>query len=187
MNKETKMEDKKEIKYKYTTYLAGPIEADEENGGEAWRVKLTPKLEEIGVKVLDPCVLEPLKVGCDSKTLRDKLTGWKRAGHWLPFMDAMDKIWIGDVNAPGDLECVRQSTFIIVYANLKIPTSGTKFEMEESLTHKIPIFYVTPDPKTEVNNSELWCVMKSNGAVNPDECVFPSFNKLIEFLKTKYK
>lgn len=186
MNKETKMEDKN-IKFKYVTYLAGPVEADEENGGEAWRAKLTPKLEELGIKVLDPCALESKKVGCDSKLLREKLIGWKQAGHWDKFMDAMDKIWIGDINAPGDLECVRQSTFIIVYANTKIPTSGTKFEMVESLKGKIPIYCVTPDAKVDMNNSDLWCIMKSNNVKNPDNCVFPSFNKLVEYLKENYK
>jgi len=176
-----------QIRYKYCTYLAGPIEADEESGGAQWRTKLTPKLEELGIKVLDPCKLDLIKLNCDSKQLTEKLTGWKQAGHWDKLMDAMDKLYIGDVNAPGDFECVRQSTFIIVYANIKIATSGTKFEMKESLTHKIPIYYVTPDPKIEINNSELWCVMKSNNAKNPDNCVFPSFNKLLEFLKEEYK
>ena len=175
-----------ELKYKYVTYLAGPIEADQESGGAQWRTKLTPKLEELGVKVLDPCVLESIKVNCDSKQLREKLIGWKQAGHWDKFMAAMDKIWIGDVNAAGDLECVRQSTFIIVYANLKIPTSGTKYEMIEALKAGIPIYIVTPDNKVEMNNSDLWCVIKSNRAIAPDECIFPSFNKLIEFLKEKY-
>jgi len=173
--------------YKYTTYVAGPIESDEENGGALWRAKLTPKLNEIGIKVLDPCVLEAVKVGCDSRTLREKLIGWKKAGWWDKFMDAMDKIWIGDINAPGDFECVRQSNFMIMYANLKIPTSGTKYEMIEALKAKIPIYCVTPDVKLEMNNSDLWCIMKSCGAQNPDECIFPTFNKLLEFLKENYK
>lgn len=179
------MEDK-HLKYKYIAYLAGPIEADQENGGELWRIKLTPKLEELDIKVLDPCALESIKVGCDSKILRQKLTGWKQAGHWDKFMDAMDKIWVGDVNTPGDLECVRQSTFIIVYANSKMPTSGTKFEMIEALKNRIPIYCVTPDAKVDMNNSDLWCILKSNNVKSPDDRVFPSFNKLLEFLKDEY-
>lgn len=180
------MEDIKKV-YKYITYLAGPIESDELSGGELWRDRLTPKLEELGIKVLDPCALEFKKVGCDSKLLREKLIGWKQAGHWDKFMESMDKIWIGDVNAPGDLECVRQSTFIIVYANLKIPTSGTKYEMIEALKSRIPIYCVTPDAKVDMNNSDLWCILKSNNVKSPDDCVFQSFNKLLEFIKTEYK
>ena len=175
------------LTYKYTTYLAGSIESDIENGGTLWRAKLTPRLNELGIKVLDPCVLEEIKVNCGSKEMREKLTGWKSAGWWDKFMDAMDKIWIGDVNAPGDFECVRQSTFIIMYLSLKIPTSGTKYEMIEALKSKIPIYCVTPDVKLEINNSDLWCIMKSCGVKNPDECIFPTFNKLLEFLKENYK
>ena len=96
-------------KYKLTTYLAGPMEHVGIQEASSWRDQLTPKLNEMLIKVLDPCKTEAIKTGFELQISKEKVYGAKRSGHWESF-----DLWM-DAIIYGDLIDVHRSDFILAY------------------------------------------------------------------------
>jgi len=80
-------------RYKYTTYLAGPIEHVSAKEMKTWRQELTEKLVCSDLLVYDPVVQESFKVGKPSGEQVEYIKGLKQAGHWNKFVEEMQKIW----------------------------------------------------------------------------------------------
>jgi hypothetical protein len=194
---------------KYTTYLAGGIEHTDEHGMKTWREQVKEKLASKDLLVYDPITQEASKVGLPPGEHIRQIAGWKRAGLYEKFYEAMWKIWFGviqqDTDIPttmnylrsrkfidgnrerdmsfwGDTEAVVRSDFIIVYLPKDMKTVGTYYEVWIAATYKIPVYLIIPDTnKTETNSSLLLGVMMSKGEV------FYNMNDCVSFIKERYK
>ena len=195
-------------KFKYTTYLAGAIEAISTNDMKGWRIEVTEKLTSPDLLIYDPVVQESFKVGKPSGEQVKYISGLKQGGHWDKFKDEMQKIWWGTItpqadlidlfkqmqlNASingntaeemvnwGDYEAVARANFIIVEHKKNIKTIGTIYEVMLAFLLRIPIYLILPDhPKTECNSSLLYGVIISGGEV------FYTANECCKFIKEKY-
>ena len=152
------------------TYLAGTIQ-DSKDGGVSWRKKITPKLEELGIKVLDPTILESEEFG--SMVMAQKvLESYVEAGNRDLFVSAME------TNKSRDLAAVREASFLIVKGH---ETGGTICEMWEMLRHhKKPVYVIANSDLKKWNYwmlSEIW---KGGGEI------FNSESELFAFLKGRY-
>lgn len=196
-------------RYKYTTYLAGPIEHVSAKEMKTWRQELTEKLVCSDLLVYDPVVQESFKVGKPSGEQVEYIKGLKQAGHWNKFVEEMQKIWWGPINPQanlidlfkqlqvkasiegnfqeqmvswGDYEAVARSNFIVVYLPKETKTIGTIYEVMLAFLLHVPIYLILPDsPKTECNSSLLYGIIISGGDV------FYSLNDCAKFLKEKYQ
>jgi len=199
-------------RFKYTTYLAGPIEHVSDKEMKSWRDEITEKLESDKLLIYDPVKQESNKVGKPSGQQVEYIKGLKRAGRWDFFFSEMWKIWFGqisensdliqlltslrmrkhidgnydhDIQYWGDSEAVVRSDFIIVYIPKETKTVGTIFEVVFAFLFRIPIYLILPDsPKTEANSSLLF----GNQIANNGELI--SFYKLedcVKYIKEKYK
>jgi hypothetical protein len=116
-----------------TTYLTGSMEAERDLGA-GWRTKLTERLADVALTILDPSKNEKEKTGYDIKVLKDALDGWRAAGEWDKFNTAVDRIMATDV------KCVEAADFLILYIN-KV-TGGTTSELMYAWLLKKPVYAV---------------------------------------------
>jgi hypothetical protein len=159
---------------KITTYLAGSIQ-DTKDGGTLWRDKLTPKLEALGITVLNPCKSEcNNELGADILASRDQLRKYKRSGNFESFDEQMRKI-IQD-----DLRQVTESNFLVVYWNNEYKHGGTVHEVAHAWNLHIPVYLVNYEPLTEMNDWIL-ALVRQNGQI------FENFGQLVDFIQTRYK
>lgn len=200
---------KNEKRLKYTTYVAGPIEAIKKKSTvENARDKIYNALdcEELGI--YDPIKMEADKVGKSSKDQCSYIKGLKRAGHWNKFHEEMWKIWFGEVSENndiievlkilrmrkpvdgnyreemrlwGDFEAVVRSDFLIAHLPNK-KTVGTHWEILVAALFRIPVYLILPETtKTEENSTLLFGVEKlSQGKI------FYSIKEGTDFIKEKY-
>ena len=202
------MEENKKLKY--TTYLAGPIEAVSSKEMKSWRKEIAEKLLSSDLGIYDPVEQESNKVGKESKNQVEYITGLKQGGHWDKFNEEMELIWWGHIDTKkldrirlliylyekarlegnyltdfkywGDYEAVIRSDFIIVYLAKDTKTVGTLLEAHICYLFGIPIYLILPDhPKTEANSTLIDIVMKSGGNI------FYSINEASNFIRDKYK
>jgi len=193
---------------KYTTYLAGAIEADKNM--TAWRKDVTEKLIGSPILIYDPTEQECGKVGKTPEEYIKYITGLKQGGHWAKFMGEMNKIWLGklgpsqkdslfdlfkllryrkvidsnlkeDMAFWGDYEAVVRSDFIIAYMKKGVQTIGTIAEIFLAMLLRIPVYLVIDTPKMETNSSLLYYVLYSGGEV------FYTMNECIKHIKETYK
>lgn len=197
------------IKYKYTLYLAGAIEAVSSKEMKSWRTDITERLSSFNLLIYDPVVQESFKVGKSSGEQVEYIKGLKQGGHWDKFQEEMRKIWWGNINPQadlmdllkelrikasiegnsaeemitwGDYEAVARSTFIIVYLPANTKTIGTIYEIMLAFLLRIPVYLILPDQsKTECNSSLLYGIMLSGGEV------FYSIKECCDFIREKYQ
>lgn len=159
---------------KLTTYLCGSIQ-DCKDGGTLWRDKITPKLQALGIKVLDPCKSECNNtLGSNILESRDQIKKFKRAGNFEAFDEQMRKI-IQD-----DLRQVTESNFLIVYWNNEYKHGGTIHEIVQAWQLHIPVYMVNYDSKSDMNDWIL-ALVRQNGQM------FDNFGQCMEFIESKYK
>jgi hypothetical protein len=195
---------------KYTSYLAGAIEAVSTKEMKSWRTEIREKLNSPDLGIYDPVEQESAKVGKESGKQVEYITGLKQGGHWEIFGEEMSKIWWGKIDTIkldkirlliylyekarlegnyltdfqywGDYEATVRSDFIITYYPKDIRTVGTLNEVHTCYLFNIPIYLILPDhPKTEENSTLIDEVMKSGGDI------FYSINECCNFIKEKYK
>jgi len=83
---------------KYTTYLAGAIEAVSTKEMKSWRKEIAEKLASPDLGIYDPVDQESNKVGKESGKQVEYITGLKQGGHWDIFGEEMSKIWWGKID-----------------------------------------------------------------------------------------
>jgi hypothetical protein len=195
---------------KWTSYLAGAIEAVSSKDMKTWRADVREKLASPDLGIYDPVEQESSKVGKESKNQVEYITGLKQGGHWDIFGTEMEKIWWGlidtlkldrirlliylyekaklegnyltDFQYWGDYEAVVRSSFIIAYLPKDIKTIGTIIEIFLCYLFGIPVYLILPDSsKTECNSTLIDIVMKSGGEI------FYSINEATNFIREKYK
>lgn len=125
--------------YKETTYLSGAMDMVAD-GGVNWREKLMPRLEELGIVVLDPVLMSnkllQVPTGRDAK--------WKL--RMLAEEDKKEYRRIMEMIKKNDIDAVLQSDFIITRWDYYIPTYGTVAENWTAAMKEIPIYCVCPAP-----------------------------------------
>ena len=202
------MADSKKIKF--TSYLAGAIEAASVKEMKSWREEIKDKLISPDLVFYDPVTQESLKVGKESKNQVEYSAGLKQGGHWDKFAEEMEKIWWGHIDTAtfdririmiylyekariegnyttdlqfwGDYEAVVRSNFIIVYLPKDTKTVGTLFEIHTAYLLGIPVYLILPDQsKTEANSTLIDVVMKSKGEI------FYSIKECCDFVRETYK
>jgi len=163
---------------KLTTYLCGSIQDVKSDGGAEWRDRITPKLEALGITVLNPCKSECNKeFGETIKESREQIRKYKRSGNWDAFDSHMDKV-IED-----DIRQVDASDFLIVYWNQEHRHGGTIHEMAEADLKRIPIYCVNYDPLTGDKEMNDWVLrlVRRNGKM------FENFGQLVDFIEEKHR
>ncbi len=192
---------------KFTTYLAGFIEASPDTASD-WRDIILKELDRPDTLIYCPMKFEAMKTGKPAGEHVKYCQGLKQAGIWNSFKHEMRKIWYGhvkpgvnrydiikqfqylsiingnkeeDLKHFGDFEAVARSNFIIVNYKASIPTWGTPAEALEAFFLNIPIYVISDVPKTKMNSTFLWWVLETKGEV------FYSLNDCVKFIKEKYK
>jgi len=157
---------------KYTTYLCGPMQ-DAVDGGVRWRDQLTPKLEALGIEVLDPTKIEAEEFGSIDKA-HVEIRNLVAAGNWEEWDKVLDDILKRDIDA------VYKSDFIIGFYDVNMKMGGTLCEMWEAAWHrKIPVYVVSRNAKRDWNIWMLRTIRKTGR-------VFDSWSQLTEFLTKEY-
>lgn len=157
---------------KVTTYLAGAIQSAKD-GGVKWRETLTPKLQELGIEVLDPTTWESQEFGT-MDVAKDTIKGYILSGNWEKFDEYMDRI------IDRDIKCVRKADFLVVFIDTDLKIGGTSCELWEAVAHcKTPVYVVCYDPKSDWN---MWLLrtVRRNGQL------FENWTQLMDFLTEKY-
>ena len=198
-----------ENRYKFTTYLAGPIEHVSKENMKSWREEVTEKLNSDDLLIYDPVAQESMKVGKPSGQQVEYIKGLKKCGKYDLFFDEMWKIWFGqisqntdimqllinlrmrkhidgnyfeDIKYWGDAEAVVRSDFIIAQLPKKEKTIGTIYEIVFAYLFRIPIYLILPDcSKTDANSSLIFGVQIATGEI------FYSVNDCIKHIVEKYK
>lgn len=167
------MNKKEPIKYFYT-YLAGPIEKDTSDGGQTWRNKITPYLDDLNIYVQDPCKTEPDATGMDVIMAQEQFNKWIISGNKEIFHRKF-KIIIKK-----DLRMVARSDFIIVHLFKDIETTGTIHEMVHAWERKIPIYVIWYNPQVKLSKWALQLIKESGGDI------FPNIKQCVDFITAEY-
>ena len=149
-------------------YLSSAMEFAEDEEMKHWRNKIKPKLQELGLIVLDP---EDKKSEHpdDTKTLHEAIIGAKRSGHYQRFMELVGPV-VSD-----DMQMVSVADFLIVFWDNNIQSVGTVSEVWSAYLSKKPILLVLRGKKIETSSWLMYTVL-SNGKI------FDNFNHLLDFL-----
>jgi hypothetical protein len=150
-----------------TTYLAGPIHHIDDCN--SWRDCLTPKLEEMGIIVQNPCKKTIDNTSCINED-KDKLKELILKEDFLE----VKKVFFPILKA--DLRCVDVSHFIIFMYSPRTRQFGSTHELITANLQKKPIlmFY----PKEELSDFNPWaaCLVKA-------QHIYSSWDKKIDYLK----
>lgn len=148
-------------------YLAGPMDRVPD-GGVAWREKITPILQEMGILVLNPCD-KPTSMGRESKEDRDRVEFLKK--RYLFDDLAREFRTIRTI----DLRMVDVSDFMIAYVNTDIHLCGTYEEIFLANRQKKPIL--------------IWCEQGKQNCPNwlfftlPHQHIFDKIDHVINHVK----
>jgi hypothetical protein len=152
-----------------TVYLAGSIHHIGDSG-VGWRNVITPKLESMGLNVIDPCkqtINGVGEVGDDKKMLKEII----KTGDFSKVREVFFPI------LKKDLRCVDLSHFIIVCYVPSIRHVGTWHEViTASQLQKKPVLLYYPPEEIEEFNPWTACLVK-------EKHIFDDWNVMIDYLK----
>jgi hypothetical protein len=172
---------------KLSAYLAGVMEAAD-HLGEGWRNDLTPALVEIGIEVLDPCVLE-----CNKLREYRPNSKLRPYTHWRTGKEVTPAYWHELKNAPigsrlrnrfttymnaikdYDLNIVHNvaSMVIVYWDSTAARGAGTHAELDAAFKSNKPIYAVC--------DQDIPAWLASNITAE-----FKDFGELTEFLKEEF-
>lgn len=150
------------------TYLVGAMDRVPD-GGINWRNKITPHLENFGIKIINPCEKPIYGVKEDDET-RWWIDYYKETGQYSKIREKFGII------RNADLRCVDISDFLICHIDLDIHACGTYEEIVTANRQKKPVL--------------IWCEQGKSKAPNwlffmlPHEHIFGSFDNLVKYLET---
>jgi hypothetical protein len=148
------------------TYLVGAMDRVID-GGVSWRKRITPSIEQLGVKIINPCEKPIYGVKEDDET-RWWIDYYKETGQYDKIKNKFSNI------RNADLRCVDISDFIIAHIDLNVHACGTYEEIVTANRQKKPVL--------------IWCEQGKQYAPNwlffmlPHEHIFSSHEELIEYL-----
>ena len=146
-------------------YLGGNLEYTAD--AEGWRDSLTKKLNNLGIKCLDPTKQTLINQAAETEEDRKQLKEWRAAGEFEKIHDFMISV------IRRDLRLIDYSSFVIFQLEPDKPTFGTVHELSISSVQRKPILIIIRDRKT----MPLWLM----GLINMD-FVFESQDELIDYL-----
>jgi|TARA_R100000995_G_scaffold40448_1_gene18760 nucleoside 2-deoxyribosyltransferase len=148
------------------TYLAGAMDRVAD-GGVEWRQRITPKLRDFGVTVLDPCD-KPVEIALEDEATRSNIQALKIRGEFDRIRE--DYAVIRTL----DLRCVDVSDFIIASIDINVHACGTYEEISVANSQKKPVL--------------VWCQQGKINAPNwlffmlPHQHIFGSIEDLLSYL-----
>lgn len=128
-----------------TTYLIGPIDRCA-NFGTQWRDNVTPFLEALGVKVLNPNNKKFHGIAQEDTKTREHIEYLKKTGQFEQIRQKYG--WIRRV----DLRCVDKSDFLIARVDLNVHTCGSYEEISCANRQKKPILCYCEHGKAAMPN-----------------------------------
>ena len=147
-------------------YLCGPMDRVED-GGITWRRDLTPKLQALGVGVLDPSN-KPTDFVQEDSSFRDEINYCKKEGTFDSVKNSMRDI------AAIDLRMVDIAHFIIMNLDVDNHLCGSYHEAFLAVTQKKPVIVRCKQGKKNLPN---WMF-----GVVPHQMVFSSWSAVLEYL-----
>jgi hypothetical protein len=156
------------------TYLAGAMSSLKDSGA-SWRDRLTPELTDIGIKVQNPVKDEVKKINPpEGMNYKEYLFKLKVQGKRNILKQVVARIKIAD------LRCVAESDFIICNWENSVPTVGTIEELVRASDWNIPVYILTNDNISDINEWLLSFPLNRGG-------IFKHKSELIGYLKGRYK
>jgi len=149
------------------TYLVGAMDRVPD-GGIQWREKITPLLEKMNVKVINPCNKPIHSVSEDGET-RQIIDNLKAEENYEKIRHSYGSI------RNADLRCVDISDFIVCHIDISIHACGTYEEVVTANRQKKPVL--------------IWCEQGKKHAPNwlffmlPHEHIFGTMEELLGYLK----
>lgn len=147
-------------------YLAGPMDRVAD-GGKTWRKEITPKLEELGIIVLDPTD-KKIDIGFEDDNVREQINQLKRDGK------------LEDVKAFKDIRsCDLRMTDLadigIFFIDTEVHLCGTYEELSYMVRAKKPTLLYIKQGKCDTPNWLLFGV--------PICHIFDDFNDMLKYLR----
>lgn len=148
------------------TYLVGAMDRVPD-GGVQWRDRITPYLEYMGIKVLNPCNKPIYSIKEDEQT-RNIINYYKQTQQFDKIRENYGHI------RNADLRCVDISDFIIAHIDINIHACGSYEEIVTANRQKKPVL--------------IWCEQGKINAPNwlffmlPHEQIFNSMEEIIDYL-----
>lgn len=148
------------------TYLVGAMDRVSD-GGKTWRERIAPYLNQMGVKVINPCS-SPIINSLENDDTRRWIDYYKETGKY----DKIKKHFASIRCA--DLRCVDVSDFIIAHIDLSIHACGTYEEIATANRQKKPVL--------------IWCEQGKSKAPNwlffmlPHQHIFGDIDDLLNYL-----
>ena len=148
-------------------YLCGPMDRVED-GGITWRRDLTPKLQALGVGVLDPSN-KPTDFAQEDSSFRDEINYCKKEGTFDSVKNSMRDI------AAIDLRMVDIAHFLIMYMDIDVHMCGSYHEAFVAISQKKPVLVMCEQGKQEIPN---WMF-----GVMPHQHMFSDWYNLMQYLQ----
>tara|TARA_B100000073_G_C23661357_1_gene544698 strand:- start:353 stop:880 length:528 start_codon:yes stop_codon:yes gene_type:complete len=150
------------------TYLVGAMDRVADRG-VTWRNSITPMLEDMHIKVLDPCkkVMNGKREDEDTKK---QIEYYKETQQF----DKIRENWSYIRNA--DLRCVDVSDFIIANINMNVHMCGSYEEISTANRQKKPVLVWCEQGKTQAPNWLFFMI--------PHQHIFSTMDQLVEYLYT---
>lgn len=136
-----------------TVYLAGNIHHTvNEDFGVGWRKDITPKLTELGIIVINPCITGVGDAATDQHYFRQLMKERKYEQVKKEFYRVIRK----------DLKAVDKADFLIFYHNPTLSTIGSVHEVINAVTQKKPVLIMCENSLIEKVNPWLLTLIKPN-------------------------
>ena len=149
-----------------TCYLCGPMDRVK-GGGKLWRSILTPKLQQIGIGVFDPCS-KPSNFAPEDEDTRNLVKEYKSKEKYEEVSSIMKPI------CAVDLRMVDIAHFIIMNLDVDNHLCGSYHEAFLAVTQKKPVIVRCKQGKKNLPN---WMF-----GVVPHQMVFSSWSEVLEYL-----
>lgn len=153
------------------TYLVGAMDRVPD-GGIGWRDRITPYLEYMGIRVLNPCK-KPINSIKEDEDTRNWINYYKETQQY----DKIRKNYGSIRNA--DLRCVDISDFIVCHIDINVHMCGSYEEIVTANRQKKPILIWCEQGKQHVPNWLFFML--------PHEHMFSSMMEMIEYLKNVHE
>jgi hypothetical protein len=149
-----------------TAYLCGAMDRVED-GGVVWRDYITPKLQELGVGVFNPCN-KPSDYAPEDEDTRALISSLKRSGKYDEVSSVMKPI------CAVDLRMVDIAHFIIMNLDVESHLCGSYHEAFVAIGQKKPVVVMCKQGKENLPN---WMF-----GVVPHQMVFANWSETLEYL-----
>lgn len=150
-----------------TTYLVGAMDRVAD-GGISWRNKITPLLESLNIRIINPCE-KPIRGIKEDDETRWWIQYYKETEQYSKIKEKFSVI------RNADLRCVDISDFIIAHIDLDVHACGSYEEIVTANRQKKPVL--------------IWCKQGKQNAPNwlffmlPHDHIFGSMDDLLKYLK----